>query len=203
MDFGPFEVPNWRAPLDTQAVLASVPTDVSAKGMFHAQLQDELEREGFARGPDELAEKKYGAYRDYPMHELMRIELFAIEKLYPGVPSRAALRSLGRSAYRTFAESLVGRVIFGALGNNPAAIVKVASKGYRRTMSHGRGKSVFSDDTHAIVHLEDIYNFPDSYQIGVMEGGLDYLGYDAEVRLSVRSPTEVFVRLEWHRRAKD
>lgn len=190
-----YVTPDWRAPLDVEAFLAAVPEGITVKGMFYTRLMDELERFGFKRGPE-----KYSAYRDYPMEGMLALELDAAKKLYPEEPIRNALRKLGWIAYASFAESMVGRMVFGVLDNNPAAIVRVAGKGYKYSMSRGRAETIESSDSHAIIRIVDVWNFSDCYQVGVIEGGLNHMGYECEMKLYTESPTDVYVRFEWHKR---
>jgi uncharacterized protein (TIGR02265 family) len=166
IDRSVFVVPDWDAPLNVDASLRAVPDGATVKGMFLQRLLDDAAAKGVApagRGP-------YRAFKDYPLRELLEIEVELAPRLFPAVALREGLRRLGWTAYPTLVSSLIGRIIFGVLGDDLPAIFRTAMKGYKVSISVGSASVIEVGSNHAVIRLQEMYNFADSYQVGVFEG---------------------------------
>ena len=84
------------------------------KGMYVETLLSMLKRRGAALPTD----KRYFSFKDYPLRELMRLMVDALEVLYPDISPREAMIALGRLAFPTFTSTTIGKVIFSVAGNS-------------------------------------------------------------------------------------
>lgn len=177
-----FEEPDWNAPLDIAARLALVPDDVFTRGMYLSGPRDRAAR---ASGQALISDVSYVAYKQYPMRELVRNLPGWAAAAYPGKSPKQALRMMGHHLFAEFRSSLVGSVIFTAAIRTWKRAISLAPRAY----STGAGSlNVLELDDHgAILELRGQWDYPDSYHIGIIEGGL--FAYNVKPRVLVRTHT--------------
>ena len=193
-----FSPPDWNAPLDVETYLREAPRGGAIKGMFFAD-QVEMARKA---GKPLPGRKRYFAFKDYPIKEYMELLLETAELVHPGVPIREALRRLGRPAYPTLADTMIGRAIFALAGDSFHRILAVASKAYAVSVKPGKVDLVSSGDNWARMELRTIWAFPDCYQVGVFEGGMEVLGLYGTIQVRTQSLCDVDFHLEWTDRGR-
>jgi uncharacterized protein (TIGR02265 family) len=180
---------DWDAPLDLELRLAQAPRDVGVKGMFFRQVVDQVRSETGVV----LAAERHTRFRDYPLGAWIELQARAAEA-YPDMPRHRAIARLARPTFEKFRESVLGRVIFGAVGFERA--LELASRAYRRTSDVARCEVRRLDPGHAILELRNVWDFP-SWSVGMFEGGLGAFGLDGSVHADVLSTCDVDLRLDW------
>lgn len=188
-----FELPDMSRPLDVAAVIAACPQEARAKGMFIAEVIEQVTRHGVTPPTT----RRYHVFTDYPLRDFVEVAPACAALIYPDVPLREALRRLGRSAYPTVANTRIGRVAFGMFKDNVRGLLRLSTKGYGLSLSVGRAEAIEVSDDYAVVRLTDIYNYIDSYHVGVHEGILSACRVDGEVRIKARSDTSADLLLSW------
>jgi len=103
-----FVTPDTTGPLDVAAAVARCPPEATTRGMFLADIAEQLAQKGLA-----VPASTYNAFGTYSQREFMTVAAAAATALHPGLPPREALRRLGRSAYPTFVSTMIGQVLFG------------------------------------------------------------------------------------------
>jgi uncharacterized protein (TIGR02265 family) len=189
---GEFTDPDWEAPLDLGERLAAVPPDITIKGMFFQLIVDEA-RNASGRSP---GRERYVPFKGYPADEWMKVLVECAGLTYPRLPAREGIRRLGRRVYGMFVETMVGRVLFSVVGGSTTAALRVLPQAYRISGTGKAEVSVIRDD-RAVVHLRGLWDFPDAYHVGVLEGGLTALGRVGKVRVRVLSLCDVDMELTW------
>lgn len=185
---------DWDASLDADEYLQTTPSHITVKGMFIQSLVDAVTSAGMSLE----GRSRYSAFKDYPLTELMEVEVAAAGRLFPEVPLRRALRRFGWSAFPTLMSSMIGRVIFAPVGNNLRAAIKLAARGYRVSISHAKVSVEDHDDAQSVyVRLGDVFNFADSYQVGVFEGAVRHYGREPSVTIRRRSRADVDLLVRW------
>jgi uncharacterized protein (TIGR02265 family) len=183
--------PDWSAPLDVAERIRIVPREARVKGMFF----DAPIAEAFRRSGQHMAKRAYFPFKDYALTEHIQVLAACAMAGYPDVPLREGLRQLGRDAFRTFLESLAGRVLFSVAGRNFDAALALVSRSYSIAGPVGTATVVGRTPDAAVIHLKDIYNFPDAYHVGVFEAAMDYYGEEGEVHTLVRTPSDVDIKM--------
>ena len=194
IDKDEFVFPSYGGPLDSAMYVSSVPPHAMVKGMFINSVLEHAREHGVSvpgRGP-------YRSFKDYPLREALEIQLEVVERLYADRPVREGLRDLGRLAYPTLAHSMIGRVVFGPLGDNLPALFKIAAKGYALSQTVGRAEVLEVHHDSAVVRLTEMYDFPDCYQVGVFEGVLRHHKHRGDVKIRV-VPDDPFTLDMWIR----
>ncbi len=146
-----FDWPDWDAPLDVDAYLRRVPEGATGKGMVPQVLVREIE----GRELHFASKRRFFAFNDSPLPECMAIILEGGELLYPELPKREQLRRVAWPSYSTFADTMIGRVIFGGVGHNVESIFKLASKAISHSTNVGKIESEVIDDSTVIVRTQD------------------------------------------------
>jgi len=189
-----YEPIDWDAPLVADEYLRATPQNITVKGMFIQSIVDAVT----AAGMSLEGRARYSSFKDYPLTELMEVEVAAAERLFPELPLRRALRRFGWTAFPTLMSSMIGKVIFAPVGKNLRAAIKLAARGYRVSISHARVAVVDDPDPETLhVQLADLYNFADSYQVGVFEGAVKHFGREPSISIRRRSAADVDLLVQW------
>ncbi len=188
-----FVVPDMNAPLDVGAYLAACPADAKIKGMFVNDLLAHVAQAGGAP----ITNKRYVIFKDYPMREYIELAPQAAERAYPTLSMREGLRRIGRSAYPTLADTMIGKVIFGVLGKDLEAVMRLSTRGYAVSQSPGAAEVLEVVPGRARVRLTNLSAFVDSFQLGVFEGAILACGRTGEVRARVESIATAEILATW------
>ncbi|MEZ4223159.1 MAG: DUF2378 family protein [Polyangiaceae bacterium] len=186
-----FRAPDMGAPLNADLHRELMTGNRTVKGMFFEPLLRAMPERGGRN-------QRYVAFRSYPMSDYMELLIDAAKALHPDHPLREALRRVGHLGYPTFAESLIGRVIMGVLGDDLNAIMARAPRAYSVSIEPGEVRSLQLHNNHWRMAFIDMPNFVDCYQLGVVEGAIMHCGAEPSVRTcSLALDTAVF-DVRWH-----
>jgi uncharacterized protein (TIGR02265 family) len=174
--------------------LSETPPEATVKGMYVDSLLSMLKR----RGAEPPLAKRYLAFKDYPLHELMRLMVDAVGVLYPHTSPHAGMIALGRLAFPTLLSTTVGKVIFSIAGNSWVRALNLVTKAYEVSIRPGTASVEDLTETSARVELREIWNFGDSYQVGVFEGAMEHFRVSGSVRaVRVGRRCDVDLNMQW------
>ncbi len=188
-----FALPDWSAPFDPGPYFDCVPAEATSKGMFLQALVEEAHRRGVTL-PDE---GPFQAFYDYPLARCMELTLEAAKLIHPDLSVREALRRIGRLSYGTFAESLIGRVVFGIAGRDMGRILKLASKGASIASTHGKIEVVDLQANTAMLRVSDVYVFAECFNTGIAESVFEVCGKQGIVAQRMSSLSDGEFWLQW------
>jgi uncharacterized protein (TIGR02265 family) len=188
-----FFAPDDAAPFDPQPHILGVPSDHGVRGLYFNSILLNASARGVAISPV----RNYVDFKHYPVREWLEFMIEAAQRCHPGLSLRGAVRRMGRIAYPAFAASMVGRVMFGILGNDIARVMKIASKGYDCSLTHARVIIVAADSHSVRVRFEHSYAFIDAYQVGVFEGAFEACKRQGEVYVRTDSVCEGEAFARW------
>src|SRR6185369_8606397 len=137
--------------------ISETPPEAAVKGMYVEALLSLLKRRGAAMPTD----KRYFSFKDYPLRELMRLMVDAVEVLHPDVSPREGMIALGRLAFPTFTSTTIGKVIFSVAGNSWVRALNLVTKAYEVSIRPGTASVAEITETSARVELREIWNFGD------------------------------------------
>ena len=164
---------DWDAPLDPATYIDGVPEDHQIRGMF----PDKVARLAAEQGRS-LGRSRYIAFKFYPLREHMELMAEAVPLLYPDCSLREGLRRLGAHAAPTLLDSMIGRVFTSFVGG-PKGAMSLVGKSYQTTRSGGSAKVVgYEDKRFVVVSLRDVWDYPDSLHIGIIETFIQQLELD-------------------------
>jgi len=179
---------------ELEAWISETPSEATVKGMYVESLMSMLERRGASRP----TAKRYLSFKDYPLHELMRHMIGAVGVLYPDISPREGMTSLGRLAFPTLMSTTVGKVIFSIAGNSWVRALNLVTKAYEVSITPGTASVEALTDTSARVELREIWNFGNSYQVGVFEGAMEHFGVRGRVEAArVGRRCDVDLTMKW------
>jgi uncharacterized protein (TIGR02265 family) len=195
MEVAEFREPDWTAPIDLAELLAQAPAEQSVKGLFFASI---VARARAASGVSP-GRPSYATFQDYPLREWLELLIRAAELTHPREPVREGLRRLGRGAYAAFTDSVIGKVLVSTAGGDVGAVLRQLPRIYRVSGNTGTAEVSFIEPARAIIHLRDIWDFPDAYQVGIYEGGLAALGATGHVRVRTLGLSGADLEVTWRR----
>jgi uncharacterized protein (TIGR02265 family) len=178
---------------DLSAWIKRTPETNTVKGMYVAGVMQAMADRGIRRS--EMA--RIHAFRDYPLRDYMELLVDCAVTVYPQMPIRQGLRSLGQLAIPTFAKSIVGAVLMGVVGHSWELALKSVSRGYAVSLKPGSAVVAEIRSGYALVQLRNVWNFGDTYQVGVMEGLMEWCKLEGTVKPHVHSTADVDLQLEW------
>jgi uncharacterized protein (TIGR02265 family) len=174
--------------------IAKTPKGHTVKGMYVGGLWQTLDSMGVVSAK----KPKIQAFKDYPLPEYMELLVDAAVTLYPRNTVRDGLENLGQLAIPTFARSIVGGVIMGTVGRSWELGLKCVSRGYEVSLNPGKAVVAEIGNGRARVELRKVWNFGDSYQVGVVGGLMHWCSVVGEIRPVVKSMCDVDLEIEWH-----
>ena len=179
---------------ELESWISETPPEATVKGMYVESLLTLLKRRGAERPTD----KRYLSFKDYPLHELMRLTVDAVGVLYPDISPRDGMIALGRLAFPTLVSTTVGKVIFSIAGPSWVRALNLVTKAYEVSLKPGMASVKDLTDTSARVELREIWNFGNSYQVGVFEGAMESFGVRGSVRaVTVGRRCDVDLLMQW------
>ncbi|MEN9577566.1 MAG: hypothetical protein RJA70_575 [Pseudomonadota bacterium] len=186
-----FLTPDLSAEVDVQARILATPTDAIVKGMFFEYLARSARRFNVPCAPS------YTAFRDYPMRDYMDLLYRYGRSRYPRLPVREAIRRVGWEAFPSLMESIAGRVIFAIAGRDIQAALKVTPKAYAHSIRPGQVEVAYLGEHQCVLELRNVWNFPDFYQVGTLEGGCRTFQPGVQAWTRVHSLCNVDILLRW------
>lgn len=177
--------------------IEETPTSCTVKGMYIVGVLQALEN----RGIEPREPMRVQQFKDYPLTQYMELLLDAALTLYPESAPKEGLRRLGQLAVPTFSHSIVGAVIMSTVGRSWEMCLKMVSRGYELSLKPGKAVVADMTSTTALVQLRGVWNFGDSYQVGVLEGLMHSCDMIGQVTVQVISRADTDLRLEWEERA--
>jgi uncharacterized protein (TIGR02265 family) len=179
---------------ELEAWISETPLEATVKGMYLDSLLSMLKR----RGAEPATARRYLSFKDYPLHELMRLMLDAVGVLYPDTSPHEGMIALGRLAFPTLLSTTVGKVIFSIAGNSWVRALNLVTKAYEVSIRPGTASVEDLTETSARVELRQIWNFGDSYQVGVFEGAMAHFRVNGSVRaVRVGRRCDVDLSMQW------
>jgi uncharacterized protein (TIGR02265 family) len=168
------------------------PSSHTIKGMYVAGIQDTMRSLGM-----ETDSLKIQQFKDYPIRDFMETLLDATVTVFPKKTVAEGLKVLGEQAIPTFAASIVGSVIMGTVGRSWSLALKCVSRGYEVSLKPGRAVVAEIGNGKALVELRDVWNFGESYQVGVISGLMQWCGLNGEIQPIAKSQCDVDLQIVW------
>ncbi len=176
--------------------IEKTPRANTVKGMYVGGLVQALSSMGYEAGSGE----KITPFKDYPLRDYMEMLLDGAVSLYPKEPVAQGLRNLGQLGIPTFAKSIVGAVIMGTVGRSWELALKCVSRGYEVSLKPGKATVAEMANGRALVQLRNVWNFGDTYQVGMIEGLMQWCDVTGKVTPEVKSLCDVDLTIEWEQK---
>jgi uncharacterized protein (TIGR02265 family) len=183
-----FRDPDFAAPVDVDAHLGLLPPDATCKGMFFLDVLQQAslvstEREIFRAA--QLPERRYVAFRDYPLAENMRITVAAARALYPRYSLGEGLRRMGQTTFEAVLATHIGRALFGILGRDVEPILLTGPKAFKVMINLGQITGEKTSFRTFTFHAHAFPAFLETFQVGVLEGVLRHCGERGRIRIAL------------------
>jgi uncharacterized protein (TIGR02265 family) len=189
-----FHEPDWEAPLELDDWLKSVPSEAVTKGMFLSSLVDTVKSTGAPTPPN----LRFISFKDYPMHEWLKLAIDCAQTAFPDVQIREGLRRMGQVVYPMFSKTMVGTAIFAVASRDFPGTLRLASLAYRVSIKPGSATVVELSEGRAVVELRNVWSFCDSYQVGIFEGTMQMFDLGGVVRVRQHSICNADLEITWN-----
>jgi uncharacterized protein (TIGR02265 family) len=181
------------------AHLALLPPGATFKGVFFL----DLIRLGAAAMPVAelfhlagMSEQRYMVFRDYPTSDYLRLSVTVALAVHPTLPLGEALRRVGQTTFRTALGSLVGKTLFGVYGRDLEPLLFTAPRAYRVFTNFGDVAVEKTGPGAFRFTLRSLPVFLETFQVGVLEGVLQYCGVEGRIRILVEALDRAILELE-------
>ncbi len=199
VEAGALREPDFDAPVDLEGHLRLLPEGATCKGMFFSDL---FKHAASVRSPAEIAsaagvpDRRYVAFRDYPMADNMRITVAVASAAYPRLPTGEGLRRIGWTAFDTVLDTQIGRTLFGIFGGDAEALFVNWPKAFKILLSFGDIRSQKVGPRAFVFEARDFPAFLETYQVGVLQGVLRHCKERARIRVALRDLATARIELE-------
>jgi len=173
--------------------IEKTPSTHTVRGMYVSGLVQAISSMGFAPKSNERIQ----AFKEYPLRDYMEALLDSAISLYPNLSVHEGLRKLGGLAIPTFAKSIAGGVIMATVGRSWDLALTCVSRGYEVSLRPGKCVVAENAKGRAIVQLRNVWNFSDSYQVGVMEGLMHWCKLEGTVTAARTNLCDADLTIEW------
>jgi uncharacterized protein DUF2378 len=187
-EFRPFDA---DSPIDVASRIRATPAVATTKGMFFEQLAKMARKVGVE------CEARYVPFRDYPMREHMQLMARYSAARYPSVTLREGLRRVGWEAFPTLMGSVAGRVLFTFAGKDLGRALRLAPDAYKHSVSPGTVTTRLNGARQVLLEYRNIWNFPESYQVGAVEGACRSFDQEPRVLMRVHSDCDLDLLIRW------
>lgn len=191
-------------------MLAAVPSNAANKGVIVKAAFDSVRaRPELAEWTDEAiwqgagqALPLPGLFQNVPFRPYLGVLVFAA-RLLRGSELGEGLREVGMAAYPGFVETLVGRMLFGALGRNPLRVLMMGPNGWRICNNFGEVHSEQLDAQHVRYHFQGHpFGLLETLYVGTVEGACRVLEITPEIEVAKPSDTRGVIDIRWQANAR-
>jgi len=179
--------------VDVASYIKRVPKHATGKGMFLARLMQELDHRGITRPTQE----RFLPFSDYPLQRCLELNAEAARLMFPFVPLSDGLRRVAWTSFDTFAGSLIGQVLFGAVGRDVESILKLASRAMGYATNVGEFDLEMVRERTAVLHVQEAFLFGEYFGVGMIEGVLRSCASDGEVLARMETPISGAFYVRW------
>jgi len=162
---------------DLEAWIDETPRHATVKDMYIDSFLMIVERCCAQRPTD----KRYFSFKDYPLRDLMRMTVDSVAVIYPDISPKEGLVRIGRHAYPTLASKTIDKVSFSVAGRSWGRTLNLCQKAWEVSIRPGTVHLAELTDTSARFELRQIWNFTDTYQVGIFEGMMESFGMRGSV----------------------
>ncbi|HEX7664383.1 MAG TPA: DUF2378 family protein, partial [Polyangiaceae bacterium] len=136
-------------------------------------------------------------FLSYPYAEMLTIMSAGSRLVHPRVPPGEALRRMGCRAYTRLAETKVGQLVFGAIGNDVQRILMAGPRGYQLSSNFGTLTAEVAGDKRVLYHFRNMPCLLETYQVGIIEGGLEAIKAHATVKVDNVDLANADMEITW------
>lgn len=195
-----FAPPRFERPVDLARHLAELPKEAACKGLFFADPIQRMRKVApahplFAEG--KVGSRRYVPFLNYPYADFLTLLTEAAKVVHPGVPTGEGLRRLGRAGYEALLESQVGKVLFGVFGRSFEHVVRMGARGWSVSVTFGQVRVEELGPRHVRYHFTDFPAFLETYQVGIVEGGMRACQAKGEVLVRLDSIRSGSFDIRW------
>jgi uncharacterized protein (TIGR02265 family) len=125
------------------------------------------------------------AFRKYPMRDFMRLSVNAARIAHGGDALSEGLRRVGWLAFQSFSATMAGRVVLFAFGERLENVIWALPKAYEVSVPGAVIETEELGPRRYRIRMQNLYNFVDTYHLGVLEGAILAMGFQPTIAVTV------------------
>lgn len=195
-----FQAPRFDIPPPVAETIAALPETATCLGMFFNDVFDTVAQ----KRPDvdlfaiaNIKKRRYFPFLSYPYADMLTIMSAGSRLVHPRVSHGEALRRMGVRAYSRLAETKVGQLVFGALGGDVKRVLLAGPRGYSLSSNFGELTAEVTGEKQIVYRFRNMPSLLETYQVGVIEGGLEAIKAIATVRVSAVDIANADIQITW------
>lgn len=187
--------PDWDAPLDMEWYRQNVPGHLLVKGMSIQAVVDAVT----ALGRTLAMPQQFISVKEYPMLDMVETLIKAVQGPLADLPPREALRRIGNHQLDQLRNNLLFRVMFAGLGQSLGihAAAMLAPRAWGTATKHEVVEILVNEPGCVRLHIREMWNFPDCFQLGILEGALKAFNVNPRMGVQLLSRTEAEIEATW------
>jgi hypothetical protein len=151
-------------PFDVRTFPSMVPSDATIKGLYPQQIADWMKSKGRPYN------KSYIQFKDYPQREYATLICLAVAG--DPRPPRMVMSEITADSFALLRATMLGRVVFGVLGNDVLKVLAITAKGYSMSGTNMRAEVLSLSEGHYRVRLNDVPGPIEGLQSGIIGGAI-------------------------------
>jgi uncharacterized protein (TIGR02265 family) len=182
-----FSGPKLTHDVDVDRYLRACPPSATTQGTYFRYLRDSIEA-AFGANPrlvEGLETTEWVAFRKYPMRDFMLLSINAARIAYAGEALSEGLRRLGWLAFQSFSATMAGRVVLFAFGERLENVIWALPKAYAVSVPGAVIETEELGPRRYRITMKNLYNFVDTYHLGVLEGAVLAMGFQPAINVTV------------------
>lgn len=201
-DFAP---PRVDRPIDASTILAAMPPSAATKGVI---LQAAIDQ---ALGYPELAgwtpaqilaeacglESMPGPFHNVPFRHHLATLVFLAERLR-GPALGEGLREVGKGVFPSFTQTLVGRMLFGALGRDVGRVMMMGPAAWKVCNNFGDVQATSIGPRHVrYTYVEHPIELIETMYVGTIDGAAPHFGITFELGIADAGRGRTLLDIQW------
>jgi uncharacterized protein (TIGR02265 family) len=164
-----FHRPDYSLPFTLSERLRGLSAEKTVKGFLLQGLANAAKEAGNPLP----AERKFIAFKDYPLTEGAQLLVDVARRIYPDVPEQEGLRRMGHRVFGFLSDSVLGRVLLGTVGMRLETLLDAMPKIFGQLIKNGRVTVLERTANSAHLLYQDFCpDLLDCLHLGILEGGL-------------------------------
>ena len=173
--------------------IAKVPAEATTSGVYVVGLHRALQKAGIKSANPEA----FHCLRYYPLRDYMAVMVDAAATIYPKVNLNEGLRRMGLNVIPNFARTFGGKMLMSLGECSWEMALSCVTRGYQLSLRPGRATVTILGKGRADIELNDVWNFGESYQPGVIQGLMNWYHINGSVTPEALSLSHCLLHLEW------
>jgi uncharacterized protein (TIGR02265 family) len=142
-----------------------------------------------------IPERRYVAFRDYPLDESLKLTVASARALFPRYPLGEGLRRSGQAMFDALLNTHVGRSVFGVLGRDVDLVLLAWPKAHSLLVNTGEIIAEKTGYRTFTFRATRVHPFLETFHVGLVEGAVRHCGERCRISIALDDLTDGTIEL--------